>query len=474
MDVSRRPHAVFTRDARSIDGDLDARCNGGELDPRAAGCKITLAAAVRERGLACIIRHALSVESGEQDCTDLLGLLRSIRWRLPKNVKRRLSPMSRLVISGIDYLVTVDPSRRVIRDGTLVIQDGRIVAVGKTVELPSCPGDDTIDGRGKLALPGVFDTHVHNAQQLGRSCGDEAYSGPERLFRRLWPVEAHMDKGDALCAARLAQLEMIRAGTTCFADPGSYFTAETAQAVKESGMRGMIARTVFDMGQTTMGNLPKGFFEPTDEALARADEMVAEFEGAFDGRLKAWFSIRVPVAMSDDLLHRLGRLAEKRGVGIIGHACENRDETVASHLKYGMGDIARLDKLGLLGPNLLLLHMGWVDAKELHMLQKRDVKISLAPSASMHQAMGNISHGKTPEMLELGLSLSLGSDSAMSSNYLDAIRQAFLIVGGLHEARLDPKVVRPETAVEMLTINARAVCSGIAISARSKSARKPT
>ena len=115
-----------------------------------------------------------------------------------------------------------------------------------------------IDGRGKLALPGIFDTHVHNAQQLGRSCGDEAYSGPERLFRRLWPVEAHMDKGDALCAARLAQLEMIRAGTTCFADPGSYFAAETAQAVKESGMRGMIARTVFDMGQTAMGNLPQG------------------------------------------------------------------------------------------------------------------------------------------------------------------------------------------------------------------------
>ena len=126
----------------------------------------------------------------------------------------------------------------------------------------------------------------------------------------------------------------------------------------------------------------------------------------------------------------------KRGVGIIGHACENRDETVASHLKYGMGDIARLEKLGLLS-RICCCSMGWVDAKELHMLQKRDVKISLAPSASMHQAMGNISHGKTPEMLELGLSLSLGSDSAMSSNYLDAIRQAFLIVGGLHEARLD-------------------------------------
>src|SRR6202040_2563263 len=108
--------------------------------------------------------------------------------------------MPRLVITNIDYLVTVDPSRRIIRNGALAIQHDRIVAVGKSNEFPPNPGDDVIDGRGKLALPGIFDTHVHNAQQLGGSCGDEGYSGPERLFRRLWPVEAHMDKGDALCA----------------------------------------------------------------------------------------------------------------------------------------------------------------------------------------------------------------------------------------------------------------------------------
>ena len=362
--------------------------------------------------------------------------------------------MPRIVIANLDYLITVDASRRIITDGAIVIDGNRIVAVGKTNEISfDKTVDRVIDGSGKLGLPGIFDTHIHNAQQLGRGCGDEAYSGPERLFRRLWVVEANMDRGDALCAARLAQVEMIRAGTTCFADPGSYFAIETAQAVRESGMRGMIARTVFDMGQTNMGSLPAGFFEATDEALARAEEMVAEFDGSIDGRLKAWFSMRVPVACSDDLLRRMGKLTAKHGVGLIGHACENRDEIVASHLKYGMGDIARLERLGLLGPNLLLLHMGWVDPKELHMLQRNDVKISLAPSASFHQAMGNISHGKAPEMLEMGLALSLGSDLAMSSNYLDAIRQTFLLVGGLHEARLDPKVLRPETAVEMLTIN---------------------
>jgi 5-methylthioadenosine/S-adenosylhomocysteine deaminase len=348
----------------------------------------------------------------------------------------------------------VDRERRILRDGALAISGGRIAAVGKTAEVaPRFPAAEVIDGRGKLVLPGLVDTHIHNAQQLGRGLGDEAYSGPERLFRRLWVVEAHMDAGDALCAARLCQLELLRAGTTCFADPGNYFARETAQAVRESGLRGIIARTVFDMGQTSMGALPRTFCEPTDEALARADEMVAEYNGSLAGRLKAWFSMRVPVACSDELLRRIAGLAEKRGVGVLGHACENRDEIVASHLKYGMGDVARLETLGLLGPNLLLMHMGWVDTRELMLLKTRDVKVSLAPGATFHQAMGNISHGKAPEMLELGITVALGSDAAMSGNFLDTIRQTFLLVGGYHEARLDPKVIRPETAVEMITIN---------------------
>ena len=179
--------------------------------------------------------------------------------------------MPEVLIRNADYVVTVDKARRMIRDGAIAISGNTIVAVGKTSEVaPRYPHAEVIDARGKLAMPGIFDTHIHNAQQLGRGLADEAISGPERLFKRLWVVESHMDAGDALCAARLCQLELIRAGTTCFADPGNYFGAETAQAVGESGMRGMIARTVFDMGQTNMGSLPKNFFEPTDTALARA------------------------------------------------------------------------------------------------------------------------------------------------------------------------------------------------------------
>src|SRR5271167_3879656 len=136
--------------------------------------------------------------------------------------------MPKILIEHADYLVTVDSGRRIFRDGALAIDGERIVGVGKRADIPAgFVPDETIDARGRLVLPGLFDTHIHNAQQLGRGLGDEAYSGPERLFRRLWVVEAHMDAGDALCAARLTQLELLRAGITCFADPGNYFPAET-------------------------------------------------------------------------------------------------------------------------------------------------------------------------------------------------------------------------------------------------------
>jgi len=363
--------------------------------------------------------------------------------------------MSRILIDHADYVLTLDPSRRIIVDGAVVVQDDRIAVVGKSADivLDSEEFDEVIDGRGKLVMPGLVDSHVHNAQQLGRGIGDEAYSGPERLFRRLWVLEDHMDEADTLCAARLAQCELIKAGVTLFADPGNYYPAKTAQAVGESGIRGIVARTMFDVFSTAMGNIPKRFEESTTECLERSEEFVAEFDGSFDGRLKAWFSMRVPIACSDDLLQRAADLAKRYKVGIIGHACENRDEVVASHLRYGMGDVARLHKLGVLGPNVLLLHVGWIDAVELGLLAENQVKISLSPGASFHQAMGNISHGRGPEMLERGIAVSLGSDSAVSGNFLDPIRQAYLLVGGYHEARLDPKVIRPEKAVEMLTLD---------------------
>src|SRR5437867_13301005 len=135
----------------------------------------------------------------------------------------RGTPVTKLLLAGADWLVTLDPSRRIIRDGAVAIDGDRIALVGKTAEVRAAfAADRVLDARGKLVLPGLVDTHVHKTQQLGRGLAD-AVDVARHLLERLYGYESALTEEDAYWAARLCQLELIRAGTTCFVDPGSFY-----------------------------------------------------------------------------------------------------------------------------------------------------------------------------------------------------------------------------------------------------------
>src|SRR5271169_6710377 len=104
-------------------------------------------------------------------------------------------------------------------------------------------------------LPGFIDTHVHNMQQLGRGLADEC-DLPKQLLQRLYGYEAVLTSEDAYFAAKLCQMELIKAGTTYFLDPSSYYPDETAQAAGETGIRGIVSRTAFDIHRTPIGDMP--------------------------------------------------------------------------------------------------------------------------------------------------------------------------------------------------------------------------
>ncbi len=141
--------------------------------------------------------------------------------------------MDTILIKNAGWVVTMDPDRRIFADGAVAIEGDRIVEVGKTNELAAKHKAQTvIDATGKLVLPGLIDTHVHNTQQLGRGLADGCEINVH-LLERLYGYETAMMAEDAYWAALCCQLELIRAGTTCFIDPGSYFPRETAKAVGE-------------------------------------------------------------------------------------------------------------------------------------------------------------------------------------------------------------------------------------------------
>jgi 5-methylthioadenosine/S-adenosylhomocysteine deaminase len=362
--------------------------------------------------------------------------------------------MERILVKHADWLISMDAERRIFTDGAVAIEGDRIVAAGKTRDVArNFTATKEIDATGKLVMPGLIDTHVHNVQQLGRGVA-EGCEMKVHLLERLYGYESALMAEDAYCAALCCQLELIRAGTTCFIDPGSFFPRETAQAVGESGIRGIVARTAIDVHNTPIGELPAGMFrESGEEALRRAQETVTQLNGAHDGRVRAWFSLRVLSACSDTMIQAIKKKADENGVGLVMHASESFHEISASRALHGASDIERMERLGALGSNMVLIHMGWASPKELVLSMRHDLKISCTPSTGFRLGMGSMQFGRFPEMVELGITVALGSDAATSSNYLDIVRQMWLVSGACKAQRLDPTLMPPETVLEMATLN---------------------
>jgi 5-methylthioadenosine/S-adenosylhomocysteine deaminase len=278
----------------------------------------------------------------------------------------------RILIEKADWIVTVDANRRLLQSASILIENDRIAFVGPASDLsPDIDVDRRIDGSGLLIAPGFVDTHVHNTQQLGRGLADEC-DLPKQLLERLYGYESILTSHESHLAAKLCQLELIKAGTTCFLDPSSYFPDETARAVSETGIRGVISRTAFDVHRAPIGDMPGRtmFRETLEEAMRRAEQTVVTHRNTCDGRLDAWFALRILAGCSNELCRRTRVLADRRGTGIVMHASESRDEIVASRLTSGASDVERLEALGVLGPNMVMIHMGWASPREIELARR--------------------------------------------------------------------------------------------------------
>lgn len=121
--------------------------------------------------------------------------------------------------------------------------------------------------------------------------------------------------------------------------------------------------------------------------------------------------------------------------------------------RFGLRDIERLDKLGILGSDVLSAHMGWLSGKEFTILKEKGVNVAHCPSSSMHGAYGSISRGLIPEMVEAGINVAIGCDGTTCSNHLDMVRQMYLVATTHKEVRLSEKVMHPSKVIEMATLN---------------------
>lgn len=354
-----------------------------------------------------------------------------------------------LLISG-GSILTMDRKRTIIADGGIAVEDGAIVAAGKAADIESrFVAAKRIDATGKIVIPGLIDCHNHPIHFLSKGiCDDQPVMS--RWRDRVWPYEATLDRRETRLSATGTFIEMIRNGTTCFSDPGSFHPDAVAEAALETGIRGVITHLSWDVRDPSA----PGYDDDTETAVAKSEETIERWNGAGGGRIRAWFSLVRNVHVTDRLCETVRDRAAALGVGIHGHLCTTREEVARARETLGFTPVERYRRLGLLGPNLVLVHMGWAEAEEVPTLAALDVSVCHCPSASMLGGFGCVSHGKFPEMVAGGVRVVLGTDACAISRFVDMVRVMYLAACAHKDARLDPTIMGAHRVFEMVTVDA--------------------
>jgi len=361
-----------------------------------------------------------------------------------------------LIIADIPWLITMDPGRRIIRDAAVTVDGGKVVAVGKSSDIKArYTGKSSVDGRDTVATPGFVDCHLHSSFQLSRGLADEA-NAQSFLFDRMYPYEAALDGDDVRVSATLAATELLRHGVTCFIDPGNYHPEASVEGVMATGIRMIVSRSSFDLTKSVLGILPERMIENTAVAIARAEAVLERYADSghksANPRLGASASFRGLNNASDELITGLKKLADRYGTLLQTHACFSYSTHDSSVARTGLAEIERLESLGVIDERMLIVHSGWLEPQEVEILARRKPSLVCAPSSSLHNGYGNFLFGKLPELLALGVNVAVGSDHA-SSGIVDMAQEIRLACCCYKETRINPRVMPPETGLEMATIN---------------------
>jgi len=342
-------------------------------------------------------------------------------------------------------VITVDAERRILTDGSVLVDGRDIVQVGPAASVrPARRPERIINGRRRVVTPGFVDTHVHLTEHLSRGLMLDDVPVPRYLPDWLLPLYSTVTPEEEQAAALLACVEMIRTGTTTFCEAGTLFDVPAvADAVEQIGMRAILGRWTWDVeGQA--GRMK----QTTDEALGRTADVLAKVNGRAGGRIGAWPLLLGFGTCSPALMRGARDLAAAHGVGwgmmnlALHPRMRTRDTLTAE----------KLEALDLLGPATKLAHMIYVSDDDIARLARHRVKIAHCPTAALKHTKGLAAHGRFPEMLDAGVCVSLGGDSANGSNHVDMLRLMYLAATVFKDARLDVGVMPAERVLEMATI----------------------
>lgn len=345
--------------------------------------------------------------------------------------------MSQKILMQADYLLKWGEDLEIIPQGELVIDGGIISYSG-----PACKRNEeefarVIKGKNKLIMPGFVNTHTHAAMSLFRGYADDMPL-KEWLEQRIWPVEAKLTKKDIYWGTLLAICEMIRGGTTCFADM-YFYMEEAAKACLESGIRASLSQGLVGLEPV------KGI-----ASLEEGKKLVRNWHGEGEGRITAMLGPHAPYTCPPDYLQEVAKAAGALQVPIHIHLAETRGEVEESVKMHGKRPVELMEQIGLLDQKVLAAHCVHLTQEEIQILARKKTAIAHNPGSNL-----KLGSGMAPlaDLLQNGVLVSLGTDSAASNNNLDMVeemRLATLLPKGLRE---DPTLIPAVEALKLATVN---------------------
>jgi 5-methylthioadenosine/S-adenosylhomocysteine deaminase len=348
--------------------------------------------------------------------------------------------MEKTILIKNGTLLTMDRDDSVVT-GDLLIRGQRIASIGAAIDA----ADVVIDAGGCAVLPGFVQTHVHLCQTLFRGAADDL-ALIDWLKKRVWPMEAAHNRESARASARLGVAEMIKGGTTCALTMETVnHTLEAFRVVEETGFRATIGKCMMDKGD----DVPDALHEETESSIRESLALLDEWHGRADGRIRYCFAPRFAVSCTRELLSKVAQLARQRGVMIHTHASENRTEIEMVERETGQRNITYLNSLGITGQHVALAHCVHLDQTELEILASTGTHVAHCPSSNLKLGSGI---APIKEMLERGISVSLGADGAPCNNRLDMfteMRTATLLQKVSHGAETLPS----QRALRLATID---------------------
>lgn len=348
------------------------------------------------------------------------------------------------------HIVTVDADNHVYADGGILYEDGAILAVGESEEierLARAEGAELYDGGGKYLFPGLINTHTHLYQELTKGRGSDL-SLEDWFPQAMAPVGAALRERHMVAGVELGLLEAVRSGVTTVADymqhqPVPGLGIAELDAAQRLGVRMVYGRGYRDIGRAEV-------VETAEHVFADVDDLRRRYETG-DGMVTIWLAPAASWGLSDALMRETRAYADATQTAIMMHLFETDSDDAGSQKRFGKSAIDWFEDAGLLGADLLAVHSVALGERELAKYREYGVMVSYNPVSNMYLASGV---APIRRLLDLGLTVALGTDGAGSNNsndMIEAMKSGALLQKAF--SRNPMSMTAPET-LRMATIEA--------------------